>query len=47
MIWYKIENKKPIAYKTGNWDGKKSDKLLVSTLNGGCHVAEMYDFKNK
>jgi len=43
MIWYKIENKKPLAYQTGGWDGKKSDKVLVCTHSGKYHVAEMYE----
>lgn len=43
MIWYKLKNKKPLAYQTGCWDGKKSDKVLVCTLSGKYYVAEMYE----
>ena len=43
MIWYKIENKKPLAYQSGGWDGKKSDKVLVCTRSGKYYVAEMYE----
>lgn len=43
MIWYKIENKKPLAVKTGGWDGKKSEKVLVCTRSGKLYVAEMYE----
>jgi hypothetical protein len=43
MIWNKIENKKPLAYMTGGWDGKKSDKVLVCTRSGRYYVAEMYE----
>jgi hypothetical protein len=43
MIWYKIENKKPLAYQIGGWEGKKSDKVLVCTRSGKYYVAEMYE----
>lgn len=43
MIWYKIEEQKPIAYQTGNWDGKKSDKILACTIGGQYHIVEMYE----
>ena len=43
MIWKNIKDKKPIAYKTGGWDGNKSDRLLVCTRSGKYHVAEMYE----
>ena len=43
MIWNDIRKKKPLAYKTGGWDGKKSDKVLVCTLGQKYYVAEMYE----
>jgi len=43
MLWNKIKDKKPLAYKTGLWDGKRSDKVLVCTIEGRLHVAEMYE----
>ena len=43
MNWNNIKDKKPLAYKTGGWDGKKSDQILVCTHSGGYHVAEMYE----
>jgi hypothetical protein len=43
MIWNKIKDKQPLAYKTGAWDGKKSDKVLVCTFIGKYYVAEMYE----
>ena len=43
MIWYKVEKKKPLAYMTGAWDGKKSDKVLVCTRSGRYYIAEMYE----
>jgi len=42
MVWYKIENRKPIALESGCWDGLKSDKILVATRNRKIHIAEMY-----
>ncbi len=42
MIWNDVKNKKPLAYKSGGWDGLKSDKVLVCTRGGNFHVAEMY-----
>jgi hypothetical protein len=43
MLWTNINNKRPLAYQTGSWDGKKSDKVLVCTLCGKYYVAEMYE----
>ncbi len=43
MIWHNIQENPPVATKTGNWDGFKSDKILVATQNGGIYVAEMYE----
>ncbi len=42
MIWYKLENKKPIAIEKGCWDGLRSDKMLVATGNNKIHIAVMY-----
>ena len=43
MIWYKLKQKKPLAYKTGLFDGKKSDKVLVADQFGKYNIAEMYE----
>jgi len=43
MIWNNIKDKKPSAYKTGMFDGKKSDKVLVADEFGKYHIAEMYE----
>lgn len=43
MNWTKLENKKPTPYKSGCWDGLKSDKVLVCTYGGKYHIAEMYE----
>jgi hypothetical protein len=42
MLWYKLENKKPIATESGDWDGLKSDKVLVATRMQTMHIATMY-----
>ncbi len=42
-IWNNIEDKKPLTYKTGLFDGKKSDKVLVIDKSGKYHIAEMYE----
>ena len=43
MIWKSIKDEKPLAYQTGVWDGKKSDKVLVCTRSGRYEVAELYE----
>lgn len=43
MIWHKLKDRTPLAYQTGDWDGKKSDKVLVCALSGKYYVAEMYE----
>lgn len=43
MIWYKIENRKPIATESGCWDGLRSSKILVATRSRAIHIVEMYE----
>ncbi|QYS85428.1 hypothetical protein JJC03_09270 [Flavobacterium oreochromis] len=43
MIWNKLSEKRPFAYKTGIFDGKQSDKVLVCDEYGKYHIAEMYE----
>ena len=43
MTWNDASKIKPLAYKVGGWDGRKSDKVLVCTFGGKFHVAEMYE----
>jgi hypothetical protein len=43
MIWNKLTEKRPLAYKTGMYDGKKSDKILVADEFGNYYIAEMYE----
>jgi hypothetical protein len=42
MIWYDIKYRKPLATEIGDWDGKKSDKILVCTLSRRYYIAVMY-----
>jgi hypothetical protein len=43
MIWNKLSEKRPLATRTGMFDGKKSDKVLVADEFGKYHIAEMYE----
>jgi len=43
MIWYKLKEKRPLATKRGEWDGLKSDEVLVQDKNGDYHIAVMYE----
>lgn len=42
MQWIYLENEKPICYLTGDWDGKKSDEILVEDKDGKKHLAVLY-----
>ena len=37
--WIKVSEKLPIAYKTGGWDGKSSDKVLVCDSKRNLYIA--------
>lgn len=39
MGWINTTDKRPLAYKTGDWDGKNSDKVVVETKSGKRHLA--------
>jgi len=42
--WISVESKTPIAYKTGNWDGMKSDPVFTKNdKTGEYHVGVMYE----
>ena len=41
MEWIYTENQKPVTYKTGNWDGKNSDQVLVEDKNGKHYIAHL------
>jgi len=40
--WILIEKEKPICTQTGNWDGKKSDEILVKDFRGKHYIAVCY-----
>lgn len=40
--WNYIETEKPICTETGNWDGKKSDEIIVKDFRGKHHIAVCY-----
>jgi hypothetical protein len=37
--WVYLTKKKPIAYKTGEWDGKNSDLVVAEDKNGKQYLA--------
>ena len=39
MSWTKISTEKPLVYKTGDYDGKSSNPVLVRCKNNKCYVA--------
>ncbi|RUT68667.1 hypothetical protein D0817_20110 [Flavobacterium cupreum] len=43
MSWISVKNRKPLTYKTGNWDGKNSDLVLCEDKNGNHHIALFCD----
>lgn len=43
MNWEDINKKKPIAVETGNWDGRKSEEILVRDIHGKFYIATMYE----
>ena len=43
IIWHNPENRKPLCYQIGVWDGKRSDNVLVELKNGNYVVAVCYE----
>ncbi len=41
--WINIEDRKPIAYESGNWDGLRSDLFLGQCKHGVYYIAQMYE----
>lgn len=39
MEWKDTKYQKPITYKTGHWDGKNSDQVIVQNKNGDTIIA--------
>lgn len=42
MEWKYADKELPITYKTGNWDGKKSDEVIVEDKQGERFLAVLY-----
>lgn len=42
MNWNNIKKSKPIAVETGDWDGMRSDEILVRTITGRKYIVHMY-----
>jgi len=42
MNWKDIEKEKPFAYEKGNWDGLRTDFMLVFTANRNIVKARAY-----
>lgn len=43
IIWHNPENRKPLCYRSGDWDGKRSDNVLVELKDGNYVVAVCYE----
>jgi hypothetical protein len=42
MNWININDNSPLCYKTGDWDGKQSDRVIVEDISGEYYVAISY-----
>jgi hypothetical protein len=42
MEWKYTEKQLPITYKTGDWDGKKSDEVIAEDADGKKYIAVLY-----
>ncbi len=42
-MWNYTKDKTPITFETGNWDGKRSDQVLVEDTWGNVHIAVLYE----
>ena len=40
--WISVEDKLPLTYKSGSWDGLKSDEIFVKTKENKYYVAVLY-----
>ncbi len=43
MDWINVEHSMPIAYKTGMFDGRKSDEILAEDASGKRYLATYYE----
>ena len=42
--WISVEDRLPICYKAGDWDGKMSDLCICQDENLEYHLANCYDY---
>lgn len=42
--WVLVSDKTPICYKSGHWDGKMSDLVIVVDSEDKCHLTNMYEY---
>lgn len=40
--WISVDDELPLAYKSGEWDGLKSDEVMVKTKQGKHYIAVLY-----
>lgn len=40
--WIPVEEEKPLAYETGEWDGKRSNFVLAKDKHGNVYIARIY-----
>lgn len=43
MEWKYSDIEKPICYEAGEWDGKRSDEVVVETDIDTKHIARLYE----
>jgi hypothetical protein len=43
MEWKYTKDETPITYETGDWDGKRSDKVVVINESGTAYIARLYE----
>ena len=43
MSWNKLADKRPLATEVGEWDGKRSDEVIVIDKNNRKYIARMYE----
>lgn len=43
MDWIYVKDRAPIAYQTGDWDGKKSDEVIAVDSDGTKYLAHIYE----
>lgn len=44
-VWVDISDRYPLCYQTGDFDGVKSDKLLVKDKSGDLFIASCYQYE--